>query len=78
MPEIDSSSNEGEVPDRFDSTVQFNNVSFKYPSRPDVPVGATCTMYVSILALCIVVTALHGHFNYFAGSTQISILYGYK
>ena len=39
VPEIDSSSSEGETPAKFDSTVEFNNVSFSYPSRPDVPVS---------------------------------------
>ena len=43
--EIDSSSEEGETPNSFDSTIQFNNVSFNYPSRPDVPVGSSTTTY---------------------------------
>ena len=38
VPEIDSSSDEGVVPDKFDSSVQLNKVFFSYPTRPNVPV----------------------------------------
>ena len=31
-------SSEGEVPSVFGSTVEFQNVDFAYPTRPDVPV----------------------------------------
>ena len=44
-PEIDSSSDEGIVPDKFDSTIEFKNVCFSYPTRPDVQ--------ASILSTCI-------------------------
>ena len=35
QPPIDSSSDEGLVPVKSDSTIQFNNVRFKYSTRPD-------------------------------------------
>ena len=35
-PEIDSSSDEGIIPDEFDSTIEFKNVSFSYPTRADI------------------------------------------
>lgn len=38
QPPIDSSSDEGLVPVKSDSTIQFNNVRFKYSTRPDVKV----------------------------------------
>ena len=31
-------SSEGEAPRIFDSTIEFQNVDFAYPTRPDVPV----------------------------------------
>ena len=39
VPSIDSSSEEGEVLESFDSTVEFRNVQFSYSTRPDVMVG---------------------------------------
>ncbi|KAL5491961.1 hypothetical protein EMCRGX_G017341 [Ephydatia muelleri] len=38
VPSIDSSSEEGEVLESFDSTVEFRNVQFSYSTRPDVMV----------------------------------------
>ena len=38
QPPIDSSSEEGLVPDKLDSTIDFNDVRFSYPTRPDVQV----------------------------------------
>ena len=35
---IDPSSEEGLKPEKFLGTVQFNNVNFNYPTRPDVQV----------------------------------------
>ncbi|XP_077979293.1 ATP-dependent translocase ABCB1-like [Glandiceps talaboti] len=37
-PEIDSSSPDGLKPDKCDSVVEFHDVKFRYPTRPDVPV----------------------------------------
>lgn len=37
--EIDSFSESGEKPSSVTGTVELNNVFFKYPSRPDVPVS---------------------------------------
>lgn len=37
-PIIDSYSEEGQKLDTFQGSVEFHNVSFKYPSRPNVPV----------------------------------------
>ena len=36
--EIDASSEEGEKPDKFSGNIQFSNVAFRYPARPDVQV----------------------------------------
>ncbi len=33
---IDSSSEEGLEPDNFEYSIEFKNVNFSYPSRPDV------------------------------------------
>ncbi|CAD5117028.1 DgyrCDS5857 [Dimorphilus gyrociliatus] len=38
IPPIDSSSTEGERPARIVGRVTFENIWFKYPSRPDVPI----------------------------------------
>ena len=40
-PEIDSSSDEGIIPDQFDSTIEFKNVCFSYPTRPDVQASSS-------------------------------------
>uniref|UniRef100_A0A1A8HQI9 ATP-binding cassette, sub-family B (MDR/TAP), member 4 n=2 Tax=Nothobranchius kuhntae TaxID=321403 RepID=A0A1A8HQI9_NOTKU len=37
-PDIDNLSQEGVSPDKFDGNVSFVNVTFNYPSRPDVPI----------------------------------------
>ncbi|XP_077979292.1 ATP-dependent translocase ABCB1-like [Glandiceps talaboti] len=37
-PEIDSSSPDGLKPDKCDSVIEFHDVKFRYPTRPDVPV----------------------------------------
>jgi ABC-type multidrug transport system fused ATPase/permease subunit len=37
-PSIDSSSDQGTKPKSLTGKVQFKNVKFNYPSRPDVPV----------------------------------------
>jgi len=42
QPTIDASSDEGLVPEKSESTIQFNNVCFSYPTRPDVKVGLVC------------------------------------
>ena len=51
QPEIDSSSDEGIIPDKFDSAIEFNNVHFSYPTRPDIQVSESSYMYV--LTLCV-------------------------
>ncbi|XP_078519646.1 ATP-binding cassette sub-family B member 5-like isoform X4 [Lissotriton helveticus] len=38
IPTIDSYSEEGQKLDTFQGSLEFHNVSFKYPSRPNVPV----------------------------------------
>ncbi|XP_062395061.1 ATP-binding cassette, sub-family B (MDR/TAP), member 4 [Sardina pilchardus] len=38
VPAIDNSSEEGEQPDKFEGNVNFDDVFFNYPSRPDVTV----------------------------------------
>lgn len=52
-PKIDSSSNEGMTSDSITGNIQFDHVSFKYPTRPDIqifrdlclsiPAGKVCT-----------------------------------
>ncbi len=37
---MDPLSDEGLIPDNFDPTVNFNNVAFSFPSRPEVQVSA--------------------------------------
>ena len=36
--DIDVSSDEGEVPGNFSGNIQFHDVIFNYPARPDVPI----------------------------------------
>ncbi|KAF4076001.1 hypothetical protein AMELA_G00225410 [Ameiurus melas] len=38
VPDIDNNSEEGGKPDHFEGNVRFQDVKFRYPSRPDVPV----------------------------------------
>ena len=38
-PEIDSMSEDGHRPDKFQGKIEFKNVSFFYPSRPDLQVS---------------------------------------
>ena len=37
-PEIDSSSNLGKTPGKMVGNIRFRDVSFSYPSRPDVSI----------------------------------------
>ncbi|KAF0917811.1 hypothetical protein E2562_021483 [Oryza meyeriana var. granulata] len=43
---IDSSSNEGIIMENVNGSIDFNNVSFKYPSRPDVQIFSDFTLHV--------------------------------
>ncbi|XP_069067578.1 ATP-binding cassette sub-family B member 5-like isoform X2 [Pleurodeles waltl] len=45
-PAIDSYSEEGQKLDTFQGTLEFHNISFKYPSRPNVPVLQGLTLNV--------------------------------
>ena len=38
VPPIDSASTEGERPDHLTGNVEFRNVKFRYPARPEVVV----------------------------------------
>ncbi|CEI98787.1 hypothetical protein RMCBS344292_12887 [Rhizopus microsporus] len=38
VPEIDPDSNQGLVPDHVEGALEFKNVMFKYPTRPDVTI----------------------------------------
>ena len=38
VPPIDSSSDEGLIPDKLNPTIKFQDVCFSYPARPDVQV----------------------------------------
>lgn len=49
-PVIDSRSAEGETPGHLDGDIEFNDVVFAYPSRPDVQVSLLVkTSYMEIL-----------------------------
>ncbi|KAF8696110.1 hypothetical protein HU200_037000 [Digitaria exilis] len=43
---IDSSSDDGMVPENVTGNIDFNNVSFKYPSRPDVQIFSDFTLHI--------------------------------
>ena len=49
-PNIDSDSEEGLKPDRLIGNIEFKDVFFNYPSRPDVPVS---TVIQSVFIPCI-------------------------
>ncbi|KAL5517017.1 hypothetical protein EMCRGX_G002482 [Ephydatia muelleri] len=38
VPPIDSASDEGEILENFDSSLEFKDIKFKYPTRPDVQI----------------------------------------
>ena len=43
-PVIDATSNEGEIPDHLEGNIEFRDIVFRYPARPDVQVNQhTCT-----------------------------------
>uniref|UniRef100_A0A0E0C6J9 MDR-like ABC transporter n=1 Tax=Oryza meridionalis TaxID=40149 RepID=A0A0E0C6J9_9ORYZ len=43
---IDSSSDEGMIVENVTGSIDFNNVSFKYPSRPDVQIFSDFTLHI--------------------------------
>uniref|UniRef100_A0A4W3J9S5 ATP-binding cassette, sub-family B (MDR/TAP), member 4 n=1 Tax=Callorhinchus milii TaxID=7868 RepID=A0A4W3J9S5_CALMI len=46
LPTIDSFSDDGDIPKNFDGKVKFENISFIYPTRPEVPVLQNLTVSV--------------------------------
>ena len=48
MPSIDSSSDEGLVPDKLTPTIKFQDVCFSYPARPDIPVMKGLNLEVKV------------------------------
>ncbi|KAI4968971.1 hypothetical protein ZWY2020_046301 [Hordeum vulgare] len=46
MPEIDSSSNEGLTLDEVKGNIDFRHVSFKYPTRLDIPIFCDFTLHI--------------------------------
>ena len=46
MPQIDVYSEEGEKPKEVDGNLEFRNVNFIYPSRPEVQVLENVNLYV--------------------------------
>ncbi|XP_073533891.1 ATP-binding cassette sub-family B member 5-like isoform X2 [Phyllobates terribilis] len=46
-PSIDSYSMEGEKPEKYEGNVEISQVSFNYPSRPDVPVLKDLSVAIS-------------------------------
>ncbi len=56
---IDSSSEEGLKPDNFEHSIEFKDVNFCYPARPDVQVCIHCDcMYSDCVWLQSVVSIL--------------------
>ncbi|KAI8391124.1 P-loop containing nucleoside triphosphate hydrolase protein [Radiomyces spectabilis] len=47
IPEIDVDSEKGIVPDSLKGEIEFRNVEFKYPTRPDVPILKNLSLKVS-------------------------------
>lgn len=47
MPSIDSSSESGEKPKELIGNIEFRNVSFNYPSRPDVSIFKDVSYQIS-------------------------------
>jgi ATP-binding cassette subfamily B (MDR/TAP) protein 1 len=43
---IDSSSDDGMTLENVTGTIDFNNISFKYPSRPDVQIFSDFTLHI--------------------------------
>ena len=41
-PDIDSSSEDGVKPTQISGNIDFREVTFRYPTRPDVPVSIVC------------------------------------
>ncbi|XP_069814912.1 ATP-binding cassette sub-family B member 5-like isoform X2 [Dendropsophus ebraccatus] len=46
-PSIDSYSNDGQKPEKYDGNLNLSKVSFNYPSRPDVPVLQALSVGIS-------------------------------
>ncbi|KAM3331877.1 hypothetical protein ACQJBY_027641 [Aegilops geniculata] len=46
-PKIDSTSDEGIKLEKVDGTIEFNHVSFKYPSRPDIQIFSDFTLGIA-------------------------------
>ena len=44
-PPIDSFSKDGKTPSSLNGNIEFRNIHFKYPSRPDVPVSLLDTRF---------------------------------
>ncbi|CAH1803157.1 unnamed protein product [Owenia fusiformis] len=47
-PEIDSSSEEGEKPEKIEGNVEFKDVKFNYPTRPDVNVLTGLDLHINV------------------------------
>jgi ATP-binding cassette subfamily B (MDR/TAP) protein 1 len=60
---INSSSDDGMVLENVTGNINFNNVSFKYPSRPDVQIFSDFTLHIPSgkvkLNLLYVMTSVH-------------------
>jgi len=55
-PLIDSSSDEGETPDDMNGTIELKNVTFRFPSRDEVPVicGHFCIVFCITSFKCLI------------------------
>ena len=57
-PPIDSSSDEGFQPARVEGNVKLKQVSFYYPSRPDVQVGDQRLLIIIIIIIILIIRSL--------------------
>jgi len=61
-PPIDSSSDEGEKPSEMNGMIELKNVTFRYPSRDEVPVITVLyTCYSDFCVTIILATACYFH-----------------
>lgn len=47
VPPIDSDSNEGTKKEKLSGEIEFKNVDFQYPTRPDVPILKNLSLKIS-------------------------------
>ena len=48
-PVIDATSSEGEIPDHLEGNIEFKDIVFRYPARPDVQVNQHTSFFCSLV-----------------------------